>query len=223
MQGVKILLSENGVFIFECHYFPNLLFSGQFDNIYHEHRSFLSLLPLIYLFKKLGLYMFDIRVADSQGGSIRVFVSKKKRKQSELLKKIIKEEYEVRLNKIDTYAGFQSRVIYNKQITLAKLRELKKAGYKIYGYGASAKGNTMLNYLGINTKTIDKVVDKTPYKIGKFTPGTKIPVVMQSDKDIPDYYLLLVWNYLGGVMEREKDFTKKGGKFIVPRLLPLII
>ncbi len=223
MKGVKTLLSTDGVFIFECHYFPNLLFSDQFDNIYHEHRSFFSLLPLTYLFNRVGLYMFDIRMADTQGGSIRVFVSQKKKKQSPLLKKIIREEFEIRLDHMDTYAGFQSRVNYIKQRTVIKLKKLKEAGYKIYGYGASAKGNTMLNVLGLDTTIIDKVVDKTPYKIGKFTPGTKIPVVMQSEDDEPNYYLLLVWNYLAGVLEREKEYRKRGGKFIVPTMLPSIL
>ncbi|MDP2638259.1 MAG: class I SAM-dependent methyltransferase [Candidatus Levybacteria bacterium] len=223
VNAVKLLLDDEGIFIFECHYFPNLLFSDQFDNIYHEHRSYFSLLPLTWLFKNVGLYMFDIKSADTQGGSIRVFVSKRMRRQSNLLKKFIKEEGEMRLDKLDTYAGFQSRVNYIRQRAKIKLTELKKKGYKIYGYGASAKGNTMLNYLDLNSKIIDKIVDKTPFKVGKFTPGTKIPVVMQSDKDVPDYYLLLVWNYLPSILEREKEFRKKGGKFIVPTLLPFII
>jgi hypothetical protein len=167
--------------------------------------------------------MYDIRIADTQGGSIRVYVTKNKKRPTKFLNKMIREEFEIGLNNLDTYKGFQSRVNYIRQRTLIKLQKLKIQGYKIYGYGASAKGNTMLNYLGLDTKTIDKVVDRTIYKLGKFTPGTKIPVVEQSEQDEPDFYLLLVWNYLAGVLQREKKFRQKGGKFIVPTLLPFII
>jgi hypothetical protein len=167
--------------------------------------------------------MTDIKIADTQGGSIRVYVSKKKKRPTKFLNKMIRQEFEIGLNNLDTYKGFQSRANYIKQRTLLKLMKLKAAGYTIYGYGASAKGNTMLNFLGLDAKIIDKVVDKTPYKIGKFTPGTKIPVSNQSYHDTPDFYLLLVWNYLSGILEREKKFRENGGKFIVPTLLPFVI
>lgn len=223
MQGVHDLLNKDGVFIFECHYFPNLLFSDQFDNIYHEHRSYFSLLPLIELCKRAGLYLFDVEVADTQGGSIRCFVSRRKQAQSPTLAHMLANEYVIGLNQIETYFGFEARIAYVKQMTLDTLHRLKAEGKKIYGYGASAKGNTMLTYLGIDTNLVDKIVDKTPYKIGKFTPVTNIPIVKQYADDQPDYYLLLVWNYLAGVLDREKTFRKRGGKFIVPTLLPFII
>ena len=224
MNGIEIALKPEGVFIFECQYFPYLLFNNQFDNVYHEHRAFLSLLPLLELFKHKNLEIFDVEEYDTQGGSIRVFVARKeKHKQTDRYLRIKCDEYRLGLNKIETYLGFSARVEYIR-IKLRKiLSELKAEGKTIFGYGASAKSNTLLNYCGIGTEFLDVIVDKTPYKYGMYSPGTHIPIVDQDKIDQPDYYLLLVWNYAASILLREKGFRDNGGKFIVPIPTPHIV
>ncbi len=224
IEGVKLLLDENGVFIFECQYFPYLLFNNQFDNVYHEHRSFFSLHPLVKLLKMFELEAFDVEEHDTQGGSIRVFVSHKSKRKIEkrFIDSLINEK-EIGITNIDTYLGFQARVDYIKIKLLKILDELKKNNKTIAGYGASAKSSTLLNYCGIGTKYLNYIVDKTPYKYGLYSPGMHIPVISPEQEKIkPDYYLLLVWNYADKIIEREKVFIGKGGKFIIPIPTPSI-
>jgi SAM-dependent methyltransferase len=224
LKGIKEMLASSGVAIIECQYFPYLLFNNQFDNVYHEHRSFFSLTPLNKAIKSVGLKLIDVEEYDTQGGSIRIFIahSKSNRKVSEKVTQMLKTEKQIGLLDLNTYLGFPSRINYIKYKLISILEELKKEGYSIAGYGASAKSNTLLNYCGIDINYLDYIVDKTPYKIGMFTPGTHIPVV-GSEKKRPDFYLLLVWNYASGILQREEDFRKKGGKFIIPIPTPQIV
>lgn len=179
LEGAKKLLADDGVFIFECQYFPYLLFNNQFDNVYHEHRSFFSLLPLKYALDKIGLKIIDVQEHDTQGGSIRVFTAHKNHPitQTDKAKEMLSNEIAFGLKKIETYSGFAGRVNYIKIQLVNLLKELKKQGKTIAGYGASAKSNTLLNYCGITTNYLDYIADKTPYKIGLYTPGTHIPVI----------------------------------------------
>lgn len=224
LAGVNHLLEDNGLAIFEFQYLPHLLFNNAFDHVYHEHRSFFSLFPFQKALSYHGLVVVDAVRADTQGGSLRVFIRKDPWAYASTTKKYLPSkrvadvlEYEKRLGLRDlaTYLGFQARVDYLKDTLVSTLRQLKKEGKTIYGFGASAKGNTLLNYCEIGTSLIDCIVDKTPYKIGKYSPGMKIPVVDQVENE-PDYYLILVWNYLRGILEREKSYRENGGKFIVP-------
>lgn len=228
IKGVKTVLDENGVFIFEFQYFPYLLFNNQFDNIYHEHRSFFSLTPLILLLKKHNLEAFDIEEHDTQGGSIRLFATfKNKRKITERIKKALSDEKKMGITHVDTYVGFQARIDYIKLKLNQTLTNLKKQNKRIAGYGASAKSNTLLNYCGIGTNFLDYIVDETPYKFGLYSPGMHIPVISPDEEarkyGYPDYYLLLIWNYAAQIIAREKKYTKSGGKFIVPIPTPHII
>lgn len=228
MKGVSSLLDPEGVFIFEVHYLPNLIFRNQFDNVYHEHRSFFALRPLMKLLESEGLKIFDVERVDTQGGSIRVFASHKKSSHAvePVVAKMAEAELAMGLDKKETYLGLQHRVEYIKAELMDMLRELKSAGKKIVGYGAPAKGNTLLNYCGITTDLVDYIVDKTYFKHGKFTPGTHIPVfpVEKINEDgYPDYYLLLPWNYAAGFVRNEKEFMAKGGKFIIPIPVPHIL
>lgn len=224
MEGIKILLDKNGVFVFECQYFPYLLFNNQFDNIYHEHRSFFSLIPLKRLLNTAGLEAFDIEEQDTQGGSIRVFVTHKgQRKVSSSLKMFLRNEIEIGINNINTYSGFQARINYVKIKLNRILANLKNENKIIAGYGASAKSSTLLNYCEIGTKYLDYILDKTPYKYDLYTPGTHIPILSEEEeKKKPDYYLLLVWNYAEKIMQKEKKFVKNSGRFIIPIPTPYV-
>ena len=227
MSGVKQLLHANGIFIFECQYFPYLLFNNQFDNIYHEHYSFFSLYPLIKLLKKFNLEIFDVDEHDTQGGSIRVFVAHKgKRRIKTRIKNFLKNEIEMGITRMDTYLGFQARVDYIRIKLIRILKKLKKENKKIAGYGASAKSSTLLNYCGIGDNYLDYIVDKTPYKYGLYSPGMHIRVISSEEEskkqEKPDYYLMLIWNYAEKIIEREKKFIKNGGRFIIPIPTPYI-
>jgi hypothetical protein len=227
-EGVKILLDPKGVFVFEAQYFPNLLFKNQFDNVYHEHHSFYALRPLVLLMEKAGMKIFDVEEVDTQGGSIRVFAEHEggPHEVKPIVQKMIKAELDMKLDTTEPYKGLADRAANIKKELLAILSDIKRQGKKIVGYGAPAKGNTLLNYCGISTQYLDYIIDKTYFKHGKFTPGMHIPVFpiekIQEDGP-PDYYLLLVWNYAEAMLKQEEEFRKNGGKFIIPIPNPRIV
>jgi len=224
MASVETLLTEDGVFIAEVQYFPHLLFNNSFDHIYHEHRSFFSLTPLMKLYQVHGLNIIDVKEADTQGGSIRVYAVKSPFiPQSQNVRDLLNFEIRMGLTDLVTYQGFQQRIIYIKERLVSTLQKLKSEGKTVYGFGASAKGNTLLNFCKIGPDLLPYVTDLTPFKIGKLTPGMHIPVVHPSGVQQPDYYLVLVWNYLPGILSRERLYMASGGHFIVPIPTPQIL
>lgn len=220
VRGVKELLTPTGVFVFEVQYLADLIKNNGFDITYHEHISYFSLLPLHRLFSKWGLEIFDAQKVDAQGGSIRVFVGHQPLlfKKTRSLRLLQKEEILHNLNKVKTYRNFSKKPEKIKKDLNTLLTKLKKQSKKIAAYGASAKGSTMLQYSEIGPKIIDYIVDDTPTKIGKFTPGTHIPVVHSSylRTNLPDYVLILSWNYADSIIKKEEWLKKFGTKFIVP-------
>src|SRR3990167_427762 len=226
IAGVKELLDEKGVFVFEVQYAIDLLDSNEFDNTYHEHICYFSLFPLTYLLKKHGLEIFDVKRVDTQGGSIRVFASHSPlrfpvKKSLSLLRLL---EHKKGMDRLATYRKFAKRPPLVKHMLNQLLQTLKKHGKKIAGYGAPAKGNTLLQYCSIGPGLIDYIIDTTPVKQNKFTPGTHIPIVHPSmlKKSTPDYILLLAWNYADAIIQKEEWFSKQGGKFIIPVPKPAI-
>lgn len=220
ISGVKELLDENGIFAFEVQYIANLLAKNQFDNTYHEHASYFSLSPLVTLLEKHDMKIFNVEETSAQGGSIRVFSSNKKAKflVKDSVKKLLKKEEKNGLHNLKIYKEFGKHPQIIKKDLISLLKKLKKEGKKIVGYGASAKGNTLLQYMGIDTKLIDYIIDTTPSKQGKYTPGTHIPVYgpKKLEEETPDYVLILAWNYAETIMKKESSLQKKGVKFIVP-------
>lgn len=228
VRGVRLLLDPSGVFIFEAQYFPNLLFKNQFDNVYHEHHSFYALRPLKKLLEANGMKIFDVEEVDTQGGSIRVFAEHTHgpREAKPVVAKMIQAELDAGLDRTETYKNLAIRAEHVKKELIKILSDLKKQGKKIVGYGAPAKGNTLLNFCGIGTQYVDYIIDKTYFKHGKFTPGMHIPVypIEKIEEDgPPDYYLLLVWNYAQGILKQEEEYVKNGGKFIIPIPEPRIL
>lgn len=222
LTGIKYMLADDGVFIFESHYLPNLVFKSQFDNVYHEHRYFLSLTPLSTVLNKLGLRIVHVEEFDRQGGSIRVAIMHGTENSPDV-DDMLAYEQGIGITTLATFRGMQARLDFNVAELLRLLHTAKGYGYTIYGLGAPAKGNTLLNYAKIGTNLIDMLVDKTPYKIGKFSPGMHIPVVDEASVAKPNIYLVLPWNYLDDLMVRYNDFLSAGGFFIVPAPLPRII
>ena len=227
MKCVKILSKEKGVFIFEVPYLVNLIQKLEFDTVYHEHLSYFSLIPLIRLMDEFNLEIFDVKKQKVHGGTIRVFVSEKNNfKKTINFEKMIKFEKEFGINEIQTYQKFSENVKELKNKLQNKLLKFKKEGKIIFGYGAPAKGNVLLNYCNIGTKFLDYIIDTTPLKQGLYTPGMHIPV--KSDKEniekpSQQIALLLAWNYEEEIINKEKLFLKNGGKFLIPIPTPKTI
>jgi len=220
-RGVKNLLDNDGIFVFEVSYLGSVIQKKTFDTIYHEHADYHSLKPLINFVKKFDLEIFDFRKVKSQGGSIRIFVSHKNTlvvNKDKINKQILKEKNELNLFKIQNYRNF------SKQIKLVKLNlnklliKLKKEGKNIAGYGAAAKTTTLLNYFNIDKKIINFIVDDNKLKQNRYTPGTHIPIKSSEKiyKSNVDYIIILAWNYSSYIMKVHKRFKRDRGKFIVP-------
>lgn len=219
LEGVKTLLDKNGIFICEFPYLLDLLSKNEFDTIYHEHLSYFSILPLIQLIKNHEMVITDIKKNAIHGGSIIVYIVKKesKYKQEKIVKEFLTEE---KLRKLDTtgpYKDFGRRVKVIRRDLVNYLKRLQKQGKRIVGYGASAKGNVLLNYCDIGPGLLDYIVDSISYKQGRFTPGTHIPIYPESrlEKDTPDFALLLAWNFADEILRKQIRYREKGGQFII--------
>ena len=226
MEGIKILIGEHGVFVFEVPYLLDLVKKLEFDTVYHEHLSYFSVLPIINLIERFNLEIFDVEKQSVHGGTLRIFVSKKNNfKIKDSVKKFIKLEYEFGINNIKTYDKFSDDVQNLKNKIIKLLYKLKNEKKSLFGYGASAKGNVLLNYCNIDSSILDYIIDTTPLKQGKFTPVTHIPIVSSdqiSNSENGSIALLLAWNYENQILDKEYDFRSNGGKFLIPIPEPII-
>lgn len=214
--GVAKLIGEDGTFILEVHWAKHLVESGAFDQIYHEHLCFHSLHALKHLVEASGMQIYDVEVVPEQGQSLRVYVAKH-RKPTKNVARILSEEKRAGLTNESTHHAFAQKVESNKTKVLALLRSLKAAGKRIVGYGAPAKGNTLLNYYGIDSDILDYLTDTTTLKQELYSPGQHIPIVSPERliSDTPDYILLLAWNFMDAILEKEQPLRDKGVKFII--------
>jgi len=226
MNNVQKLLNDKGVFIFEAPYLVNLFKNIEYDTIYHEHLSYLSVKPLIKFFGKFGMAIFDIEQVDIHGGSFRVYVGKKSQYPvAPVVDQLLKKEEEAGIYTHKYLDDFAVKVSENKKALVWMLQSLKHEGKRIAGVSAPAKGMTLLNYCGIGRDVLDFVTEKSTLKIGRVTPGTHIPVVPDSwlIEKKPDYALLLAWNFADEIMKNLQAFKDNGGKFIIPVPMPKVI
>ena len=227
VEGIKKLLDEKGVFITEDPYIVDVLEKTAYDQIYDEHVWYFSLTSLSNLFERFGMEIFDAERQWVHGGSIRVYTCKKGAyEKTERLRKYLQEEEEKKIRDIGPYLEFAKRVEQSRKELIELLRELKSKGKKIVGYAAASKGTIVQNYCGIGNEILGYISDSTPFKQGLYTPGKHIlivsPDVFHNDKEV-DYALLSAWNHAKEIMEKEKGFLGRGGRFIVhlpkPRIL----
>lgn len=226
LKALKLLLKQDGFAVFESPYLVDLVSNKEFDTIYHEHVYYLSIKPLIYLFKMHGMELFDVERTKIHGGSIRFYAGiKNKRRIRNRVKALLKFEKNNDFYNIKIYKRFAKDVVNLKSELIKILSRLKRERKKICGFGAPAKGNTLLNYMKIDKSILDYIVDNSPYKQNLFTPGTKIPIYSPSKlvSDKPDYLLILAWNFAEEIMQEQKEFHKKGGRFIIPIPKPVVI
>ena len=219
LLSVNKCLKPTGSAIFETPYLKNLLEHTEFDTIYHEHVFYYSLHAIKILVERTGLELYDANWQDIHGGSIRVFLQKENRYEiSDNVKQMLLAEEKGGITAESLYNNFAEKVEKLKSKLVQLLRGLKETGKSIAAYGAAAKGNTLLNYIGIDRNVIDFVVDRSTYKQGRFLPGTKIPILHPDElqKRIPDYTLILAWNFAEEIMRQQKGYLDKGGNFIIP-------
>lgn len=226
MENIRLLLNDDGIFIFEAPYFVNLIKKLEYDTIYHEHLSYLSVKPLLPFFNKFDMEIFNIEQVDIHGGSFRVYVGKKSmRPVSNIIGHLLREEEEMQIYSHNALKQFSDKVKNNRRELVWLLQSLKHEGKRIVGVSAPAKGMTLLNYCRIGNELLEVVTEKSLLKIGRFTPGTHIPVEPDSYllEEKPDYALLLAWNFADEIIKNLDDFRKQGGKFIIPIPMPHIV
>jgi len=219
VRGIRTLLTDDGVFIFEAPYLRDMFEILAFDSIYHEHLSYLAVRPLQTLFEQYNMEICDVKISPVQGNSLRVYVSHKNKKEiGPSVKEFLENELNLGFGNLETYENLAKKIAERNEEIVMLLHDFKKSGKILAAYGAPARGNTLLNYFNIGTELLEFATEALPSKIGLYTPGMHIPVIDIKDarKKHPDYYLLLAWNYKDRIMKKEADFVRNGGKFIVP-------
>lgn len=219
-KGFAKILKPHGVATFEFPHLLNLVKLNQFDTIYHEHFSYLSLTSVESVFENAGLSLFDVERLPTHGGSLRIFAQRADTGTHQVTPSLVemqKEEADAGMNKPEFYAGFQTRCETIKYDLLKFLINAKTDGKKVIGYGAAAKGNTLMNFSGVRPDLLSSVIDKNPAKQGKFMPGSRIPIVgpdvLETEK--PDFVFLLPWNLLDEVKQQLKSELNAGAKLVV--------
>jgi C-methyltransferase-like protein/putative zinc binding protein/methyltransferase family protein len=227
--GLKLLLAPRGVITMEFPHLLRLMEGNQFDTIYHEHFSYFSFLVIEKVFAAHGLAIFDVEELPTHGGSLRIYACHAGDTAHPVIGSIDElrnREIETGFNRLSRYLSFGEQVKETKRRLLECLIEIKNQGKSIVGYGAPGKGNTLLNYCGIRSDFLDYTVDRNPYKQGKFTPGTRIPIYHPEKirETRPDFVLILPWNLQEEIREQLSYVHEWGGKFILPipaaRIIP---
>ena len=217
VAGVARLLKQRGVATFEFPYLLNLVRENQFDTIYHEHYSYLSLTAVARIFKANGLAVVDVEHLPTHGGSLRVFAQRSAAaKAGKAVDAILAQECELGVKDPAFYAGFQPHAEASKNALLGFLLEEKRAGRKVSAYGAAAKGNTLLNFAGIRSDLLPYVVDRNASKQGRYLPGSRIPIVDEAHlmADQPDWILILPWNLRAEIEQQLAAVRRWGGRFV---------
>lgn len=221
VRDVVKILDDDGILIIQMNYLLSMLQGNTFDNICHEHLEYYSLETLEYLLNMHDLRVFNVELNDLNGGSFRVYVKHKNCRKypvSENVNNLREREEKAKLDDYKTYVEFAKRIHDLKAKTYGFIKKEVEKGKKVYLYGASTKGNTLLQFYGLNNKLIKAAAERNPRKWGKMTIGTQIPIISeeQARREKPDYFLVLPWHFIKEFREREKDYFDAGGKFIVP-------
>ena len=230
LDDVIEVLDDEGLFVMQLSYTPLMIIQLAFDNICHEHICYYSLFSLRYILDKKDLDIVDVQLNDVNGGSFRVYIRKKKSDQTKFktspyrdvanyrINSILEYENKMNFNKADVYKNFYKKISKLREQTVSFIKKEKSRGKVIWGYGASTKGNTLLQWYGLDSTLIDAIAERSPYKYGLKTVGTNIPIYSEAimREKQPDYLIVLPWHYISEFKKRETEYLKLGGKFIMP-------
>jgi SAM-dependent methyltransferase len=229
LQDIYKVLDDDGLLVMQMSYTPLMIKQLAFDNICHEHIYYYSLFNIKKLLEKNDFKIVDCQLNDVNGGSFRLYIKKSGKENSFYtqpyrdvcnfkINSLLTYESTLNLESVDTWVDFYNRINELKDITLSFIKNAKKEGKRIWGYGASTKGNTLLQYFGLDNTLIDGIADRNPYKWGLKTSGTNIPIYSDEKmrKAKPDYLLILPWHFIHEFEKREKDYLIGGGEFILP-------
>lgn len=225
VEQIYETLADDGVWVFEQSYMPRMLENISYDTICHEHLEYYSLKQIVWMLKKVGFKVIDVEINDINGASFKIMAAKKKSKLKANTTKVnalLKKEEKADLHFLETYKKFADSVKDYNQKLIDFVKEINDSGKKIFGYGASTKGNVILQACGFTIKDIPYIAEVNQYKFGKLTPGTNIPIISEEKAKSmkPDYLLVLPWHFKDNIVKREQAYIASGGKLVIP--LPTI-
>ena len=221
VQDIFDVLDDDGVWVFEQSYMPFMIDTTSYDTICHEHLEYYSLKQIDWMFDKIGFKIADVNFNDVNGGSFRITAVKNNSRiqiEDEKVDQARRKENEEGYNGLEVYKRFSQQVDLHRKDLKALLQNFKKEGKKVFGYGASTKGNVLLQYCGLGVDDIPFIAEVNPDKFGSFTPATLIPIISETEARAmkPDYLMVLPWHFRNGIVMREKDFISQGGQLIFP-------
>ncbi len=221
-KQIAQILDVNGIWHFEQSYMPSMLRMNSYDTICHEHLEFYSLNVIKYIVERAGLKIVDVIMNSVNGGSFAVTVAKKDNMSLQVNDSIInwllEQENRMGLHTLKPYRNFEDRVFHHREDLTRLVKTLNSAGKTVLGYGASTKGNVLLQFCNFDKNDLKAIAEVNEDKFGSFTPGTNIPIISESEARNmkPDYFLVLPWHFKDGILRREKEYLQNGGKFIFP-------
>jgi hypothetical protein len=221
VRDIEAVLADDGIWHFEQSYMPSMLRTNSYDTICHEHLEFYSFSVVKKMLENSGLRVVDVQMNAVNGGSFAVTACKKKAKYVSnlpIINSMLQQEYDMGLDTPRQYREFEERVFRHRKNLKDLVEALVTDGKKIIGYGASTKGNVLLQFCGFTNVHLPYIADVNEEKLGAFTPGTRIPIISEKEARAmrPDYFLVLPWHFRNSILEREKEYIASGGKFIFP-------